>query len=326
VANRIDVFAQGAVQRQPLLSPFDIARGDDGVIPSATPKHRGAPLSQVSVADFFTSQHVAGEVHGIGEASGSHAQQVERQDGSLGYAQETDGPELRHDAQPVENGLCAISRHLRDRVRGQCRQAGSKGHPGEPGGLANRSSKRGDNDFRVQDLADLVEELTLVRPVPMHQHQQIPLSWSGVWIRPNSGQLGSSHFRSVALNGRLAAVGSHQKETPLAIFPVADSLNAMSSEDAELQAHCGQGKEWDRLGDRTGAVELERTEEILQRRLPAPPAVVADIGGGPGRYALWLAELGYTLWSIEISSVCMCSNFKERAGPWCTPKSAMLAT
>jgi hypothetical protein len=23
------------------------------------------------------------------------------------------------------------------------------------------------------------------------------------------------------------------------------------------------------------------------------PAVVADIGGGPGRYALWLASLGY---------------------------------
>jgi len=28
------------------------------------------------------------------------------------------------------------------------------------------------------------------------------------------------------------------------------------------------------------------------RRLPPAPAVVADIGGGPGRYALWLASLG----------------------------------
>jgi ubiquinone/menaquinone biosynthesis C-methylase UbiE len=25
--------------------------------------------------------------------------------------------------------------------------------------------------------------------------------------------------------------------------------------------------------------------------LPPPPATVADIGGGPGRYALWLADL-----------------------------------
>src|SRR5207342_1873839 len=32
---------------------------------------------------------------------------------------------------------------------------------------------------------------------------------------------------------------------------------------------------------------------VILRHLPAPPAVVADIGGGPGRYALWLTELGY---------------------------------
>ena len=31
----------------------------------------------------------------------------------------------------------------------------------------------------------------------------------------------------------------------------------------------------------------------MLRRLPAAPAIVADIGGGPGRYALWLASLGY---------------------------------
>src|SRR5262249_39568553 len=29
------------------------------------------------------------------------------------------------------------------------------------------------------------------------------------------------------------------------------------------------------------------------RFLPAPPAVVADVGGGPGLYACWLADLGY---------------------------------
>src|SRR4249920_756731 len=69
--------------------------------------------------------------------------------------------------------------------------------------------------------------------------------------------------------------------------------HSMGSEDAEMRAYYAQGKEWGRLGDPKGAVEFERTKEILQRRLPAAPAVIADIGGGPGRYALWLAELGY---------------------------------
>jgi SAM-dependent methyltransferase len=60
-----------------------------------------------------------------------------------------------------------------------------------------------------------------------------------------------------------------------------------------MKAYYGQGKERDRLAAPKGALELARTQEILLRRLPEPPAVVADIGGGPGRYAVWLAELGY---------------------------------
>jgi SAM-dependent methyltransferase len=69
----------------------------------------------------------------------------------------------------------------------------------------------------------------------------------------------------------------------------------VGSENAEIHAHYAQGKEWDRLGDAKGAIEFERTKEILGRRLPPAPAVIADIGGGPGRYSLWLAELGYTV-------------------------------
>jgi SAM-dependent methyltransferase len=42
-----------------------------------------------------------------------------------------------------------------------------------------------------------------------------------------------------------------------------------------------------------GRLEFERTKEIVLRHLPPAPAVVADIGGGPGVYALWLASLGY---------------------------------
>ncbi len=42
-------------------------------------------------------------------------------------------------------------------------------------------------------------------------------------------------------------------------------------------------------------VELLRTRELLRAWLPAAPAEVLDVGGGAGIYALWLAELGYTV-------------------------------
>ncbi|HEY2549512.1 MAG TPA: methyltransferase domain-containing protein [Streptosporangiaceae bacterium] len=54
-----------------------------------------------------------------------------------------------------------------------------------------------------------------------------------------------------------------------------------------------RGEEEDRLDRPIGALEFERTRQIVARRLPPPPATVADIGGGPGRYARWLAGLGY---------------------------------
>lgn len=62
-----------------------------------------------------------------------------------------------------------------------------------------------------------------------------------------------------------------------------------------MRAYYQQGKEQDRLIGAKGALEFQRTKEILERRMPPTPALVADIGGGPGRYALWLAESGYTV-------------------------------
>lgn len=66
----------------------------------------------------------------------------------------------------------------------------------------------------------------------------------------------------------------------------------MSGAD-DLHAHYEQGAEADRLDEPFGQVEFLRTTEVLSEHLPPAPAVVADVGGGPGRYALWLAGLGY---------------------------------
>jgi SAM-dependent methyltransferase len=65
--------------------------------------------------------------------------------------------------------------------------------------------------------------------------------------------------------------------------------------DDAMRAYYSLGKERDRLGSGAGYLEFLRTTEIVSRRLPGPNAVVADIGGGPGRYAMWLASLGYEI-------------------------------
>jgi len=67
------------------------------------------------------------------------------------------------------------------------------------------------------------------------------------------------------------------------------------STDDEIREHYARGEERDRLLSPFGQVEFARTCEILERALPPAPAAVADVGGGPGRYALWLAERGYTV-------------------------------
>ena len=62
---------------------------------------------------------------------------------------------------------------------------------------------------------------------------------------------------------------------------------------AALLSYYELGEERGRLTHARGALEFERSKELVERFLPPCPAVVADIGGGPGRYSLWLAEKGY---------------------------------
>jgi SAM-dependent methyltransferase len=67
----------------------------------------------------------------------------------------------------------------------------------------------------------------------------------------------------------------------------------MEANDVAMRVYYERGQERERLTDGRGDLEFTRTTEIVQRRLPEAPAVVADIGGGPGRYSLWLASRGY---------------------------------
>ena len=54
-----------------------------------------------------------------------------------------------------------------------------------------------------------------------------------------------------------------------------------------------------RLSIGSGPLELVRTQEILTRYLPSPPAVIGDVGGGAGAHALWLARKGYQVHLVD---------------------------
>ena len=65
--------------------------------------------------------------------------------------------------------------------------------------------------------------------------------------------------------------------------------------DPEIRTHYDLGVEAQRLAGDGESLELLRTRELLQRFLPAPPAALLDVGGGPGIYAAWLAQRSYTV-------------------------------
>lgn len=68
----------------------------------------------------------------------------------------------------------------------------------------------------------------------------------------------------------------------------------------DLQVYYNRGREQDRLTRGSGKLELARTQEIILRYLSQTPATVMDIGGGAGIYALWLAQLGYTVHLVDL--------------------------
>jgi SAM-dependent methyltransferase len=64
----------------------------------------------------------------------------------------------------------------------------------------------------------------------------------------------------------------------------ANAVQAFYASNAEVQ--------WTRF-DRFARIEEYVLRKALAENLPAPPALVADIGGGNGRHAFHLAQLGY---------------------------------
>jgi ubiquinone/menaquinone biosynthesis C-methylase UbiE len=69
--------------------------------------------------------------------------------------------------------------------------------------------------------------------------------------------------------------------------------------DPDIEAYYRLGLECGRLREDGGALEFVRTRELLGRFLPRPPAIVIDVGGGAGAYAVPLAAAGYEIHLLD---------------------------
>lgn len=69
--------------------------------------------------------------------------------------------------------------------------------------------------------------------------------------------------------------------------------------DTDVRSYYDRGKEDERLRVGHGRLELWRTQDILRRRLPPPPARVLDVGGASGVHAEWLVADGYDVALID---------------------------
>ena len=68
----------------------------------------------------------------------------------------------------------------------------------------------------------------------------------------------------------------------------------------EIRVHYErQAREASRLRSGRSVIEFERQREILARFLPSRPSRILDIGGGPGSYSLWLAQLGHEVHLLD---------------------------
>ena len=73
-------------------------------------------------------------------------------------------------------------------------------------------------------------------------------------------------------------------------------------DDAEAAVeHYEAIEEGGRIADGFGRLELVRTQEVLRRHLPPPPARVLDVGGATGVHAEWLAADGYEVHVVDVT-------------------------
>jgi len=69
--------------------------------------------------------------------------------------------------------------------------------------------------------------------------------------------------------------------------------------DQEINDFYEETSESDRLKYGLGPLEFERNQELILKYIPKQVSTIIDVGGGPGVYASWLANLGHSVILID---------------------------
>jgi 2-polyprenyl-3-methyl-5-hydroxy-6-metoxy-1,4-benzoquinol methylase len=88
-------------------------------------------------------------------------------------------------------------------------------------------------------------------------------------------------------------------EKIMCVYCQLERHNLLKMPNKEIDAYYMQGRESGRLSSAWGELERLRTDAILAAHLPAPAAVIVDVGGAAGAYAIPLARKGYAVHLID---------------------------
>jgi SAM-dependent methyltransferase len=91
----------------------------------------------------------------------------------------------------------------------------------------------------------------------------------------------------------------------------------------EILDYYEEGNEAERLARGIGPLELARTQELVLRFVPPAPAVIYDVGGGPGTYSFWLAGLGYATHLVDVAPLHVEQARRRAAQPGSPPLASM---
>jgi ubiquinone/menaquinone biosynthesis C-methylase UbiE len=67
----------------------------------------------------------------------------------------------------------------------------------------------------------------------------------------------------------------------------------------EILAYYTRAPEHERLHTGVSKLEFARTKEIIAHRMGDSKSVILDVGGGPGAYSAWLADLGHEVHLVD---------------------------